>query len=356
MKRKRVMIGMSGGVDSTVAAAILQEEGYHVEGFYMKNGYLDQSEGAARSAADRLDIPLHITDLAAPFKEKIAGYFVSEYLSGRTPSPCVLCNKTIKFSYLMELARQYDCTCIATGHYARIAHRGGPYGYRIRRGVDATKDQSYFLCRLGQEELGKLIFPLGARRKEAVKERASQIGFASLAKQESQEICFIADDYRDFLERHAEPPLPRPGNIVTVQGQIVGRHRGIHTLTIGQRKGLNISSSRPYYVIDIRRETDEIVVGRDEDQLSRGLIAEGISWVSPDYFPPVHMKAQVHIRYRHRGVDAAIEGYNSDRGTKAARVLFDTPQKAVAPGQAAVFYQEDIVIGGGWIERGIRSD
>lgn len=356
MNKKRVMIGMSGGVDSTVAASILQEEGFHVEGFYMKNGFLEKSEEAARSAAAKLDIPLHVTDLAVPFDKKIARYFVSEYLSGRTPSPCVLCNKTIKFFHLMELADRFGCDTIATGHYARIENLGGTHGCRIRKGVDTKKDQSYFLSRLGQKEISRIIFPLGSHTKEMVKEMASRMGFGALAKQESQEICFIADDYRTFLERQAHTPLPRPGNIITSQGRIVGRHGGIHTLTIGQRRGLNIASSRPYYVIDILRETDEIVVGRDEDQLSHGLIAEDISWVSPDYLPPMTMKARVQIRYRHGGVDATIDGYTSDRGGNAARVLFEKPQKAVAPGQAAVFYQGDIVIGGGWIERGIRGD
>ncbi len=356
MSKKKVLIGLSGGMDSTVAASILKDGGYHVEGFYMKNGFPGKSETAARSAADKLNIPLHIADVSNPFREEIVDCFVREYLSGRTPNPCVVCNKKIKFFYLMKLAEQFGCDHIATGHYARIKDIGGENGYRIRKGADTKKDQSYFLSRLGQKELKRIIFPHGNSTKEEVKEMAASIGFASLAKKESQEICFISSDYRDFIESYAQVTLPRSGNIITLEGRIVGRHRGIHTLTIGQRKGLDISSRRPYYVLEIRRETNEVVVGRDEDQLFGGLIATDISWVSPDHLPLKDIEARVHIRYRHPGVDATIEKHRSDDKRESALVTFAKPQKAIAPGQAAVFYQGDMVIGGGCIERGIKRD
>ena len=354
--REKALIALSGGVDSAVAAAILKDRGFHVEGFYMKNGFPGKSETEARSAADKLRISLHVTDLTDPFRKEIVDYFVAEYLSGRTPNPCVLCNKKIKFFYLMKLAEQFGFGHVATGHYARIEDLGGKYGYRIRKGIDTKKDQSYFLSRLGQEELGKIIFPHGNSTKEEVKEMAAKIGFGSLAQKESQEICFIPNNYRDFLEKYSQESLPQPGNIVSLQGQIVGRHQGIHSVTIGQRKGLDISSDRPYYVLEIRKDTNEVVVGRDEDQFFGGLIAKDISWVSPAYLSSKDIEARVHIRYRHRGVDSTIVKHTSDGEGNSALVTFEKPQTAVAPGQAAVFYQGDIVIGGGWIERGIKLD
>jgi len=196
VNKKNVLIGLSGGVDSTVAAAILQEEGYHVEGFYIKNGFPGKSEPAARSAADKLNIPLHIEDMTDLFRREIVSYFFREYVRGRTPNPCVICNKQIKFFSLMKMAEQCGFDYIATGHYARIANLGEENGYRIQRGIDTKKDQSYFLSRLGQRELKRIIFPHGNSTKHEVKEKADAIGFSSLAKSESQEICFIQGNYK----------------------------------------------------------------------------------------------------------------------------------------------------------------
>jgi tRNA-specific 2-thiouridylase len=356
MSREKVLIALSGGVDSAVAAAMLKDEGYHVEGFYMKQAFSGKSEAAARSVADTLHIPLHVMDVTVPFRTEIIDYFLREYLSGRTPNPCVLCNKKIKFLQLMKEAEYREFDYIATGHYARIENLGEDGGYRIRRGCDTKKDQSYFLSLLGQKELQRIIFPLGRNTKEAVKKMAAAIGFGSIAKEESQETCFVPDNYRIFIENYAGEQLPQPGDIVTTTGRIVGKHRGIHTLTIGQRKGLDIASDRPYYVLEIRKDTNEVVVGRNEDQFFDGLVAKDISWVSPSYRTLKDIKAQVHIRYRHRGVNATIKNDDPDGRGRSVPVTFETPQKAVAPGQAAVFYEGDIVIGAGWIERGIKRD
>jgi len=347
---KSVLVGISGGVDSAVAAAILKEKGYRVEGLYILNGFPGGNEADAAVVADRLGFPLHKLDITSLFRKNIVDYFVSDYLAGRTPNPCIVCNKKIKFRYLLEEAQKRGLDSIATGHYARIEDSGGEDGFRLLKGVDKGKDQSYFLFQLGQEELQHLIFPNGERTKEEIKEMAS--GLCLPPKKESQEICFIPDDnYRDFLENYPVT-LPRPGNIVDKKGNIVGRHRGTHSVTIGQRKGLNIASERPYYVLEIDTKRNEVVVGREEDQLTQGLIATNCSWISPSPVGPDVLSAKTHIRYRHRGVDSQI----SFLPDKRVHVRFRTPrQVGVAPGQAAVFYQGDCLTGGGWIERRLRD-
>ncbi|MCK4535290.1 MAG: tRNA 2-thiouridine(34) synthase MnmA, partial [Syntrophobacterales bacterium] len=225
----------------------------------------------------------------------------------------------------------------------------GKDGFRLLKGIDKGKDQSYFLFQLGQEELQRLIFPNGDKTKEEIKEMASGLGLPP--GKESQEICFIPDDnYRDFLENYPVT-LPRPGNIVDEEGNIVGKHQGTHSVTIGQRKGLNIASERPYYVLEIDTKRNEVIVGREEDQLARGLIATNCSWISPGSVGPDVLRAKTQIRYRHRGVDSEITFLPDKR----VSVMFKTPQKAVAPGQAAVFYQGNCLTGGGWIERRLRD-
>ncbi|MBW2631657.1 MAG: tRNA 2-thiouridine(34) synthase MnmA [Deltaproteobacteria bacterium] len=346
---KSVLVGISGGVDSAVAAAILKEGGYRVEGLYIQNGFPGGNEADAENVADRLGFPLHRLDIRSSFRENIVDYFVSDYLAGRTPNPCIVCNKKIKFRYLLEEAQKRGLGCIATGHYARVEGTDGKDGFRLLKGIDKGKDQSYFLFQLGQEELQHLIFPNGDKTKEEIKEMAS--GLNLLSGMESQEICFIPDDnYRDFLENYPVT-LPRPGNIVDEKGNVAGRHRGIHSVTIGQRKGLNISSERPYYVLEIDTKRNEVIVGREEDQLAQGLIATNCSWISPGSVSRDALRAKTHIRYRHRGVDSEITFLPDNR----VRVIFKTPQKAVAPGQAAVFYQGDCLTGGGWIERRLRD-
>ena len=358
MKTKSVLIGISGGVDSAVAASILKEKGFHVEGLYIYNGFPTRAEEDAVNVARRLSIPLHRADISGSFKKYIVDYFISEYFAARTPNPCIVCNKKIKFKYLLEEAKKQGIDYIATGHYARVEDTGGEKGFRLRKGTDETKDQSYFLFELGQKELSKIIFPNGDRAKEEIKNIAQDLGFESLSERESQEICFIPDNnYRDFIENCTENTYFHPGNIVDRKGNIVGRHRGIHSVTIGQRKGLNIASERPYYVLEIDKDNNEVIVGREEDQFFDGLIAGNVSWISPDYAAAGNLRATTHIRYRHRGVESEItiqddQEEGKDLNKNSVSVRFETPQKAVAPGQAAVFYQRDYLIGGGWIEKG----
>jgi len=346
---KSVLVGISGGVDSAVAAAILKERGYRVEGLYIQNGFPVGNEADAVTVADRLGFPLHRLNVAPLFRKNVVDYFAGEYLAGRTPNPCIVCNKKIKFRYLMEEAQKKGLACIATGHYARTENMEGEDGFRLLKGIDKVKDQSYFLFQLGQEELQHLIFPNGDKTKKEIQEIAS--GLDLPPKKESQEICFIPDDnYRNFLESYPVT-LPRPGNIVDEKGNIVGKHRGTHSVTIGQRKGLNIASERPYYVLEIDIKKDEVVVGREEDQLAQGLIATNCSWISPGSVSRDILHTKTYIRYRHRGVDSEVSFLSDNR----VRVIFKTPQKAVAPGQAAVFYQGDCLKGGGWIERRLHD-
>ena len=344
IQMKSVLIGISGGIDSAVAAAILKERGFHVEGLYIQNGFPGGNEAGAVAVADRLCFPLHTLDISSSFREQVVEYFVRDYLAGRTPNPCIVCNKKIKFKYLLEEAHKRGFDFIATGHYARVEDTEGKDGFRLLKGIDKGKDQSYFLFQLGQDELRQILFPNGDRTKKEIQEMAP--GFGLVSGRESQEICFIPDDnYKAFLEQYPIT-LPRPGNIVDENGTIVGRHRGIHSVTVGQRKGLNIASERPYYVLRIDSKKNEVIVGRDEDQLSWGLTATDCSWISLDPSRQESLHVKTHIRYRHRGVDSEITFLTDNR----VHVRFNTPQKAVAPGQAAVFYEGDEVIGGGWIE------
>jgi len=316
------------------------------------------------NVAKRLSVPLHRVDISESFKKYIVDYFISEYLAARTPNPCIVCNKKIKFKYLLEEANKRGIDYIATGHYARVEDAGGENGFRLKKGTDETKDQSYFLFELGQKELSKIIFPNGDKTKEETKNIAQDLGFGSLAERESQEICFIPDNnYRGFIENCTKSSFSHPGNIVDRKGNIAGRHRGIHSVTIGQRKGLNIASERPYYVLEIDRDKNEVIVGREEDQFFGGLIAGNVSWIFPDYPAADNLRATTHIRYRHKGVDSEVtiparneQGEGKDLSRHSVFVRFETPQKAVAPGQATVFYQGDYLIGGGWIEKGVIID
>ena len=347
MNGKKVLVGISGGVDSSVAASILMEKGYYVEGLHIINGFPNRGERDAQLAATRLKIPLHKIDLTVEFKREVVDYFISEYMAGRTPNPCIKCNKEIKFKYLLKKAREQKFDYIATGHYARIEHDVRKNKFSLLKGVDRNKDQSYFLFFLGQEELAKILFPNGDKIKEEIKRMASKTSIESLDVKESQEICFIPDNnYREFIRKNVEAVHPSPGNIIDKKGNILGRHSGIHSYTIGQRRGLNISSTHPYYVLEINKEKNEVIVSRSDDLDLQGLTVKDVCWVSPDYPDREEIEVTVQIRYRHRGVDSVITPLLQD---KKALVRFINPEKAVAPGQAAVFYRGEQLLGGGWI-------
>jgi tRNA-uridine 2-sulfurtransferase len=363
----RVMVAMSGGVDSSVAAAMLREQGYDVIGIAMRlapDAPASLSSGKARRGtccshedfedarrvAERLDFPFYVVDLREEFGKRVIGNFVAEYLHGRTPNPCVMCNREIKFDRLWQRARALGVETIATGHYARIEH--DPEGsYRLLRAADQSKDQSYFLFALTQRELARTLFPLGAITKAEVRARARELGLANADKPESQEICFVPDnDYARLVEQAATPEQVRPGQVIDTAGNHLGDHQGIHRFTIGQRRGLGIASSEPLYVREIRSATGEVVVGRRGEMIAPGLIAHSVSLTGARALAesgPIEVK----IRYRHSGISAAMRMIATDR----AEVRFAQGGPAVTPGQACVFYRGDEVLGGGFIERALEG-
>ena len=361
----RVLVAMSGGVDSSVAAAILRERGYDVVGVAMRlapettgpvaarrRGTCCSHEDFedARRVAEQMDFPFYVVDLRAEFGARVIDNFVSEYLHGRTPNPCVMCNREIKFDRLRERAAALDADYVATGHYARIDHdsRGR---FRLLRAVDATKDQSYFLFTLGQAELSRTLFPLGAMTKAEVRDRARQLGLANADKPESQEICFVPDgDYARFVERASPPESLRAGNIVDQSGRSLASHNGVHRFTVGQRRGLGLSAPAPLYVREIRPDSGEVVVGPRADLVAAGLIARDISFVDPGSIGTGTIAVEARIRYRHPVLPATL----TIESGGAARVTFaNGGGPAVTPGQACVFYRGDEVVGGGFIERAL---
>jgi tRNA-specific 2-thiouridylase len=355
----RVLVAMSGGVDSSVAAAMLREQGYDVIGVAMRlapeapagvrrRGTCCSHEDFedARRVAERMDFPFYVVDLRADFAARVMHNFVSEYVGGRTPNPCVMCNREIKFDRLWQRARALEAEFVATGHYARILRHND--GFHLIRALDSAKDQSYFLFTLGQEELSRTLFPLGGMRKNEVRARARALGLANADKPESQEICFVSDgDYARFVAKRAEPSRIRPGLIVDSNGRMLGRHQGVHQFTVGQRRGLGIVAGEPLYVNAINAETAEVRVGSRAELQSLGLIAERVSMVrNPCDWPD---RIEVKIRYRHPPIPASIKIACEHR----AEIRFEHEGPAVTPGQACVFYSGDEVLGGGFIVKAI---
>ncbi len=349
-RHKKVAVAMSGGVDSSVAVALLQEEGYEVIGLWMQllgeeTTERDPSFHDAHRSAKTLGIPLYTVDLRSLFQEKIINYFLQEYMSGRTPNPCALCNPKIKFGALLEKALELGAERFATGHYARIKWDPNAERFIILRGIDSAKDQSYFLWGLSQGQLSRCILPNGGLTKGEVRKIAQKRGLPLSEWGESQEICFIPQgDYRDFLQKRLKGKLPSGGEIVDKDDRPLGRHRGIFSFTIGQRQGIGIPSRQPYYVLRIDPTTNRVVVGAKEDLFAKGLVAQGMNWVS---IPPQQkeFRAMGKIRYRHPGDLCTV----TPRGEDECIINFDEPQEAITPGQALVLYQDDVLLGGGWI-------
>ncbi len=360
---------MSGGVDSSSAAALLKEQGHELVGFTMQlwnqRRHINVDENGdplpsrccslddvydARRVAESLGMPFYVLNLEKDFERDVVNPFVESYLSGETPIPCVACNSRLKFASLDKLAQSLDCDKVATGHYARVEYDEAKNRYRLFRGKNHWKDQTYFLWELTQDQLSRAYFPLGEMMKSEVRDIAREANLYVADKQESQEICFVPDGkYSEFIDRFLDhedrtDELPSGGEIVNKKGEKIGEHQGIHRYTIGQRRGLGIAHEKPLYVVQIERAKSQIIAGEKDELDSIEFTAKGVNWVAFDK-PSEPVRASVKVRYRHEPAPATIYALPENR----ARIVFDDSQRAVTPGQATVFYDGEEVVGGGWI-------
>ncbi len=375
--KKKVVCAMSGGIDSSVAAALLTEQGYEVVGIFCYF-WSDPSLGiplpnkccsldalkAARSVSSTLGIPLHTLDLKSLFKKEIVDYFISEYKNCRTPNPCVICNKKIKFGRLLKEAKKIGADFLATGHYTRVSReipniKSSAYAkalagrqipnIKLFKGIDDVKDQSYFLWQLDQNQLKHLIFPIGEYKKDQVRKLAKKFKLPVVNRPESQEICFVpGDDYRKFIKKYAEDFI-KPGKIIDLKGNILGEHKGLPYYTIGQRKGLEIDATdpayNPWYVVNLNCKNNALIVGKDEDLYTKEVNLENVNWISGNTSKKV-IKCKVKIRYGMEGQPAVVKLQITNN---KSQIIFNEPQRAPTPGQSAVFFADDEVLGGGVI-------
>jgi tRNA-uridine 2-sulfurtransferase len=387
--QETIAVAMSGGVDSSAVAAMLRAEGHNVIGLTMqlwnqrrlagregmpesvvhpskpKPGLLGTPGGRccslddvydARRVAETIGIPYYVVNHEERFERDVVRPFVEEYLAGRTPIPCSLCNNHLKFDQLLIVARQIGAEKIATGHYAQVAFDERSGRWLLKRPVDRSKDQTYFLFGLTQEQLSRTLFPLGEMTKPEVRELARKYNLVIAEKPDSQEICFVpGGDYKRFLDAYLAEQgnagrLDVGGQMVTSDGEVIGEHAGVHNFTVGQRKGLGVATGSPLYVIQINNDSRQVVVGRDEELYSRTLRARRVNLISTAAIDEP-MRVAVKIRHKHQPAPAVIEA----GGVGEVKVTFDEPQRAITPGQAAVFYDGDVVVGGGWIEGGERT-
>ncbi|MCK4469977.1 MAG: tRNA 2-thiouridine(34) synthase MnmA, partial [Desulfobacterales bacterium] len=343
--KKLTAIAISGGIDSLAAAYLLKKQGYKVIGIHFTTGYETEPVNIISHIADNLNIKIEILDCHKEFKQKVVDYFIQSYLAGQTPNPCLVCNPLIKFGTVLEFARRLGASCLATGHYVRITK--DKHGrFHLLKGVDLKKDQSYFLAFMSQKQLARACFPLGMMTKTEVIKLAKEHELDHFIKQESQDICFIkGKTYGEFIALQ-KSFIPQPGFIEDIDGNIIGKHKGLHLFTIGQRRGIDLPASEPYYVVRIDRKQNRLVVGFKDSLITSECRVAGINWINKESRQG-GIKVYTRVRYRHKAVLSTLF---PDGGNKAV-VRFENPQSAITPGQGAVFYRGNEVLGGGWITK-----
>ena len=358
MEKRKVVVGMSGGVDSSVAAWLLKKQGYDVIGVTMQiwqdeERQTEEENGGccglsavddARRVASKLEIPYYVMNFKQEFRKYVMDYFVDEYLNARTPNPCIACNRFVKWEALLKRSLDIGADYIATGHYARIEQL--PNGrYALRKSATAEKDQTYALYSLTQEQLSRTLMPVGEFTKDEIRAMARELDLQTADKPDSQEICFIPDhDYAKFIVEDTKRELPE-GNFVDQNGKVLGRHRGLIHYTVGQRKGLNLSMGHPVFVVELRPETNEVVIGESQDVFSKNLRCSRLNWMAVDGLHGQEMRFTAKIRYGHKGAACTVR----EVGPDLVECEFDEPQRAITPGQAVVFYDGEYVAGGGTI-------